>query len=68
MFSYEQEVGFSEEDIGLKQFREVGTMVAALKNGELGPAKEWVSRQPLAPFSRWFRERFCSIASKVAGN
>ncbi|KAL5970542.1 E3 ubiquitin-protein ligase RMND5A [Taenia solium] len=38
-----KEVGFSEEDIGLKQFREVGTMVAALKNGELGPAKEWLA-------------------------
>lgn len=50
VFSYEQEVGFSEEDIGLKQFREVGTMVAALKNGKLGPAKEWVLRPRLASF------------------
>ncbi|VDM31096.1 unnamed protein product [Hydatigera taeniaeformis] len=38
-----KEVGFSEDDIGLKQFRDVGTMVAALKNGELGPAKEWLA-------------------------
>ncbi|CDS42225.1 sporulation protein rmd5 [Echinococcus multilocularis] len=38
-----KEVGFSEEDIGLKHFREVGAMVAALKNGELGPAKEWLA-------------------------
>ncbi|VDD83736.1 unnamed protein product [Mesocestoides corti] len=46
-----KEVGFSEEDIGLKQFREVGAMVVALKNGDLNPAKNWLaaSAETLGP-------------------
>lgn len=37
-----QEVGLSEEDVGMEKFREVGSMVCALKNGDLEPAKAYV--------------------------
>ncbi|VDL64062.1 unnamed protein product [Hymenolepis diminuta] len=37
-----KEVGLSEEDVGMEKFREVGSMVCALKNGDLEPAKAWL--------------------------
>ncbi|KAM7537035.1 hypothetical protein Aperf_G00000076468 [Anoplocephala perfoliata] len=38
-----KEAGLSEEDVGMGMFREVGSMVFALKNGDLEPAKAWLA-------------------------
>nr|CDS33126.1 sporulation protein rmd5 [Hymenolepis microstoma] len=37
-----KEVGLSEEDVGMEKFREVGSMVCALKDGDLEPARAWL--------------------------
>ncbi|VDO07403.1 unnamed protein product [Rodentolepis nana] len=37
-----KEVGMNEEDVGMEKFREVGSMVCALKDGDLEPAKAWL--------------------------
>lgn len=66
-------MGFSEEDIGLKQFREVGAMVSALKNGNLDPAKEQAflnsvfNSVVLFPVTNHFPS-FCSWLSLNAAN